>query len=55
MGLTSEELAVARVAIARWRLTVRRPMLSERRAGTTLGDVKFTSDMIDANTAARGA
>ena len=32
------------VVAPRWRLAVRRPMLSERRAGTTLGDVKFTSN-----------
>jgi hypothetical protein len=30
-------------------------MLSERRTGATLGDVKFTSNMIDANATARGA
>jgi hypothetical protein len=30
-------------------------MLTERRARTTLGDVKFTSNMIDANATARGA
>jgi hypothetical protein len=30
-------------------------MLSERRAGTTLGDVKLTSDMLDALPSAGGA
>jgi hypothetical protein len=30
-------------------------MLSERRTGATLGDVKFTSNMIDTNATARGA
>jgi hypothetical protein len=39
------------VIAPRWRLALRRGMLSERRAGTTLGDMKFTSDMIDANSA----
>jgi hypothetical protein len=43
------------VVAPRWRLALRRAMLSERRAGTTLGDVKLTSDMIDANSAAGGA
>jgi hypothetical protein len=43
------------VVTPRGRLAVRRPMLSERRAGTTLGDVKFTSNMVNTNAAARGA
>jgi len=30
-------------------------MLSERRTGATLGDVKFTSYMLDANASACGA
>jgi hypothetical protein len=43
------------VIAPRWRFALRGGILSERRAGTTLGDVKFTSDMIDANSAAGGA
>ncbi len=43
------------VVAPRWRLTLRRTMLSERRTGTTLGDVKLTSDMIDALPSAGGA
>lgn len=43
------------VVAPRWRLTLRRAMLSERRTGTTLGDVKLTSDMIDALPSAGGA
>jgi hypothetical protein len=30
-------------------------MLSERRTGATLGDVKLTSNMLNAKSAARGA
>jgi hypothetical protein len=30
-------------------------MLSERRAGATLGDVKLTSNMLDTNASAGGA
>jgi hypothetical protein len=43
------------VIAPRWRLALRRAMFSERLAGTTLEDVKLTSDMIDANSAAGGA
>jgi hypothetical protein len=30
-------------------------MLTERRAGATLGDTQFMSDMLDASSATRGA
>ena len=43
------------VVAPRRHLALRRAMLSERRTGATLGDVKFTSDMIDANATAGGA
>jgi hypothetical protein len=43
------------VVAPRWRLTLRRAMLSERCASATLGDVKFTSDMLDALPSAGGA
>jgi hypothetical protein len=36
-------------------LALRRAVLTERRTGATLGDVKLTSDMIDANASACGA
>ncbi len=36
-------------------LALRRAMLTERRAGATLGDMKLTSDMLDANASACGA
>ena len=39
----------------RWRLALRRAMLPERFTGAALGDVKLTSDMLDANSSARGA
>ena len=39
----------------RRRLALRRAMLTERRTRAALGDVKFTSDMIDALTSACGA
>jgi hypothetical protein len=39
----------------RWRLALRRAMLPERLTGAALGDVKLTSDMLDANSSARGA
>jgi hypothetical protein len=39
----------------RRRLALRRAMLSERRTGAALGDVKLTSDMLDTNATARGA
>lgn len=37
------------------RLALRRAMLTERRTGAALGDVKFTSNMLDANASACGA
>ena len=43
------------VVAPRRRFTLRRTMLPERRASTALGDVKLTSNMIDANAAAGGA
>ena len=42
------------VGAPRRRLTLRRTILPERRASTALGDVKLTSNMIDANAAAGG-
>ena len=39
----------------RRRLALRRAMLPERHASATLGDLKLTPDMIDANSAACGA
>jgi hypothetical protein len=43
------------VVAPRWRLALRRTMLSERRTCATLGDVKFTSNMLDTEPSARGA
>jgi hypothetical protein len=43
------------VVAPRWRLALCRAMLSERRTGATLGDVKFTSNMLDTKSPARGA
>jgi hypothetical protein len=37
------------------RLALRRAMLSERRAGATLGDLEFAPDVLDNCTSARGA
>jgi hypothetical protein len=37
------------------RLALRRAMLSERRAGTTLGNLEFAPDVLDHGTSARGA
>ena len=42
------------VVAPRRRFTLRRTILPERRASTALGDVKLTSNMIDANAAAGG-
>ena len=36
-------------------LALRRAMLAERRAGATLGDMQFMSNMLDAGSATRGA
>lgn len=43
------------VIAPRRRLALCRAMLSERRTGTTLGDVKNTSNMLDTKSSARGA
>jgi hypothetical protein len=43
------------VVAPRWRLPLRRTMLSERRTGTALGDMKLTSNMLDTKSSARGA
>ena len=43
------------VVSPRRRLALRRAMLSERRTGATLGDVEFTSDMLDTGATTRGA
>lgn len=43
------------VVAPRWRLALRRAILSERRTGATLGDAKLTSDMLDALPPAGGA
>ena len=43
------------IVAPRRHLALRRTMLSERRTRATLGDVKVTSNMIDALTPARGA
>ena len=43
------------IVAPRRRFALRRTMLPERRACTALGDVKLTSNMIDANAAAGGA
>lgn len=39
----------------RWHLALRRAMLSERRTGAALGDVKLTSNMLNTNATAGGA
>jgi hypothetical protein len=36
-------------------LALRRAVLAERRTGATLGDAKFTTNMLDAGTATRRA
>ena len=43
------------VVAPRPHLPLRRAMLSERRTGAALGDVKLTSNMLDTKSSARGA
>jgi hypothetical protein len=43
------------VVAALRRLALRRAVLAERRTGATLGDAKFTANMLDAGTTTRRA